>query len=148
MPTAIHRKVKLAQEGNNPYAIIQLKSGWVMAAEKPVVPGYCLLMSDPVATSLNALTEAQRVQYCLDMIRIGDALLDVTNAVRINYETWCNLDPALHTHIVPRFAWEAEQRRILPVVKGYDAVLAPAFDPVRENHFMIEMKRRLEPFAR
>ena len=34
-----------------------------------------MLLADPVAVDLNALPENRRVQYALDMIRVGDALL-------------------------------------------------------------------------
>src|SRR4051812_43329829 len=127
-PTPIHKFVALAREGLYPNAIIRLKSGWVIAAEKQTVEGYCLLFPDPVVKDLNSLNDAERVQYALDTARVGDALLAVTGAVRINYEIWGNLDPALHTHIVPRYAHEAAEKRVLPVCKAYDPATARAFD--------------------
>jgi diadenosine tetraphosphate (Ap4A) HIT family hydrolase len=66
-----------------------------------------------------------RAQYCLDAARAGDALLAVTSAYRINYETWGNLDPALHTHIVPGYRDEPEPQRFQPVCVGYDQARAP-----------------------
>lgn len=145
-PTAIHRLVDLAHKGANPNAIIRLKSGWVMAAEKQVVEGYCLLFSDPVVKDLNSLNEAERAQYCLDTIRIGDALLAITGARRINYETWGNLDPALHTHIVPRFSNESDDKRVLPICKAYDPAQARPFDSVRDKVFIERMRAYLAPF--
>src|SRR5262245_9206714 len=102
MPTLIHQRVRQAHEGSNPYIITRLPAGWVVAGDVQPIPGYCLLLPDPVAPDLNSLSEEQRTLYCRDMIRIGDALLKITDAYRINYETWGNLEPALHTHIVPR----------------------------------------------
>ena len=144
-PTPIHKFVALAQAGQYPNAIIRLKSGWVMAAEKQTVEGYCLLFSDPVAKDLNSLAQAERVQYALDTIRVGDALLAITGATRINYETWGNLDPALHTHIVPRYAHEVAEKRVLPVCKAYDPATARAFDPVRDREFVERMRAFLAP---
>ena len=46
---------------------------------------------------------------------IGDALLEVTDAYRINYEILGNLDPALHTHIFPRYRHEPEEYQKGPV---------------------------------
>lgn len=49
------------------------------------------------------------------MTIIGDALLEVTEAYRINYEILGNLDPALHVHIFPRYLQEPEHYRKGPV---------------------------------
>lgn len=146
MSTVIHKKVALAHEGKYPCAIIRLKSGWVMMSETQTVEGYCLLFSDPVVKDLNSLNETQRAQYCLDMIRVGDALLKITGAVRINYETWGNLDPALHTHIVPRYLDEPADRRTLPVCKGYDPTAARRFDLARDQGFIQRMRMELEAY--
>ena len=45
------------------------------------------------------------------MTLVGDALLEVTGAFRINYAVLGNTDPALHAHIVPRYMTEPEQYR-------------------------------------
>ena len=148
MPTAIHHRIQLANESKDPSAIIQLKSGWVVVHEDQPVNGYCLLLSEPVVFSLNDLSEIERTQYLLDMVRVGDALLKVTGAYRINYETWCNLTPALHTHIVPRFKNEPEEKRILPVCKAYEAGTFRKFNIETDAKFIEEMRNALLPFAR
>jgi diadenosine tetraphosphate (Ap4A) HIT family hydrolase len=56
----------------------------------------------------------QRTQFLSDMALIGDALLEVTGAYRINYEILGNLDPALHAHIIPRYLSEPDERRQAP----------------------------------
>lgn len=140
MSTVIHQKVELANQGKNPNAIIKLKSGWVMMSDFQPVEGYCLLFSDPVATDLNSLNRDQRIQYSLDTIAVGDALLKVTTAYKINYETWGNLDPALHTHIVPRYKNEPDDKRKLPVCKAYDIGAARPFDLERDKGFIEKMR--------
>jgi diadenosine tetraphosphate (Ap4A) HIT family hydrolase len=40
------------------------------------------------------------------MALVGDAALEVSGAVRINYAIFGNLDPALHAHVFPRRADE------------------------------------------
>ena len=145
--TVIHERVHLANSGTHPSAILRLRSGWVVVADTQPVRGYCLLLSDPVVRDLNSLDEAGRAQYCLDMIRVGDALLHVNGALRINYETWGNLDPALHTHIVPRYADEPADRRVLPVCRGYDVGASRRFDPVEDAEFVRKMREFLKPFA-
>ncbi len=43
------------------------------------------------------------------MSRVGDALLKVTDACRINYAILGNSNPILHAHIVPRYSSEPEE---------------------------------------
>ena len=74
-----------------------------MLGERQVLPGYCLLLPDPVVPTLNALQGAERAAFLADMAALGDAVLAVTHAVRINYAIFGNLDPALHAHVIPRY---------------------------------------------
>jgi len=61
------------------------------------------------------------------MASLGDAVLAVTRALRINYAIYGNVDPALHAHVIPRFADEAPAlRQAQPWAYDWDA--APVFD--------------------
>jgi diadenosine tetraphosphate (Ap4A) HIT family hydrolase len=91
--------------------VAKLPSGWVIMGERQVLAGYCLLLPDPVVPDLNALDGGARSQFLLDMGVVGDALLKITGAVRINYAIYGNLEPALHAHIFPRSAREPEATR-------------------------------------
>jgi diadenosine tetraphosphate (Ap4A) HIT family hydrolase len=143
MPTAIHRKIRLAEQGELPSAILRLPSGWVVAGDVQPLQGYCVLLADPVARDFNALSESRRAQYALDMARVGDALLTHCGAYRINYETWGNLDPALHTHIVPRFENEPPDLRVLPPRQAYDWAKGRPFDPALDGAWMEKVRRFL-----
>ena len=70
-----------------------------------------MLLADPVVPDLNALDKHKRAEYLLDMTILGDAVLEVTGAYRINYEILGNLDPALHAHVIPRYMTEPEDMR-------------------------------------
>ncbi len=109
--TAIHEQVIAARAGKDPKVVVRLFSGWVIFGEQQFVRGYVVLLPDPVVPTLNALGAQERGQFLLDMARLGDALLKVTNAVRINYAMFGNLEPALHAHVIPRYAEEPEALR-------------------------------------
>ena len=83
-----------------------MASGWAVLGDPQITPGYCLLLPDPVVADLNALTGAAREQLLRDMASLGDAVLAVTGAERINYEILGNVEPALHAHVIPRHASE------------------------------------------
>jgi diadenosine tetraphosphate (Ap4A) HIT family hydrolase len=96
--------------------------------------GYSILLPDPVVGSLNDLDRLQRAAYLCDMALVGDALLEVTGAFRINYAILGNSDPALHAHIVPRFSSEPEQYRKGPPWTYPQEVLdATRFDYQRDK---------------
>jgi diadenosine tetraphosphate (Ap4A) HIT family hydrolase len=76
-----------------------------------VLPGYCLLLPDPVVPHLNALPAAAQAAFLADMARLGDAVFARTGAVRINYALFGNVEPALHAHVFPRLANEPPGHR-------------------------------------
>ena len=115
MKTLIHERVELARAGTNPTVLCRMPSGWAVLGDAQFLPGYSLLLPDPVVPDLNALDADARRQYLYDMTIIGDALLEETDAYRINYEILGNLDPALHTHIFPRCRHEPESYQKGPV---------------------------------
>ncbi len=131
MTTSIHRRVDLLRAGRDPSFVARLASGWAVLGSPQVLPGYCLLLPDPVVPTLNALAGAQRAAFLADMAALGDAVLAVTGAVRINYAVFGNLDPALHAHVIPRYQDEPEGLRTAQPW-AYDWSAAPAFDP--EQH--------------
>lgn len=136
--TAIHRMVRECRAGRHPACVGAMPSGWVILGERQVLPGYCLLLPDPVVPHLNALSGVARARFLEDMAAIGDALLAVTGAVRINYAMFGNLEPALHAHVFPRFADEApSQRTAQPWALDWAA--APAYEEAVHG----ELKRRI-----
>ncbi len=96
--------VERCRDARYPSCIGKMSSGWAVMGERQVLPGYCLLLPDPVVPHLNALAPALRGQFLADMALVGDALLELTGGLRINYAIFGNLEPALHAHIFPRNA--------------------------------------------
>ena len=143
MPTFIHRQVEAARSGQLPTVVHKLSSGWVVLGEKQVVKAYCLLLPDPVVPHLNALRGAARAQFLTDMALVGDAILKVTGAVRINYEMLGNLEPALHAHVVPRYRDEPPGLITKPFW-FYDWDQAPVFDAKRDGDLIQRIAQELQ----
>ena len=127
MSTAIHRQVESCRRGDDPTVITRMRSGWAVMGRKQVLKGYCLLLPDPVVPHLNALSARDRDQFMAELGLLGDAVLAVTGALRINYAIFGNLEPALHAHVHPRYSDEPiEMRTNNPW--AYDWTQAPRFD--------------------
>ncbi len=114
MTTVVHERVELARAGKNPTVICRALSGWMVLADAQYLRGYSILLSDPIVPDLNALDLAGRAEFLRDMTILGDALLEVTGAYRINYAVLGNLDPVLHAHVIPRYPNEPEEFRAGP----------------------------------
>lgn len=135
MTTLIHQRVDDCRNGSNPKTIVRVRSGWVVLGDVQFLRGYSLLLPDPVVTDLNALERAQRETFLYEMSVIGDALLSVTDAYRINYEILGNTEAALHAHVFPRYRNEPEARRKMPVW-SYDWENALQFNKTRDQGLM------------
>ena len=134
--------VAAARAGTNPSVIARLPSGWAVIGDVQFLPGYCLLLGDPVVPSLNDLSCQARAQFLEDMVRIGDAILKSTDSFRINYEILGNSEPELHAHILPRYASEPEERRLMPVW-FYDWANAVRFSEQEHGHIVRAIRARL-----
>jgi diadenosine tetraphosphate (Ap4A) HIT family hydrolase len=141
--TAIHGMVERCRAGDYEPAVGRLPSGWVVMGERQVLPGYCLLLPDPVVPDLNALQGDARREFMLEMGLIGDALKSVTGAVRINYAIFGNVEPALHAHLFPRRADEpAAIRSAHPWALDWDG--APRFSRAEHLDFQARLMQELQ----
>jgi diadenosine tetraphosphate (Ap4A) HIT family hydrolase len=145
MANLIEERVVAAREGRNPYVIARMESGWAVIGDVQPLPGYCLLLADPVVAGLNDLSEEGRTRYLLDVCRIGDALLKATDAYRINYEILGNSEPALHAHICPRYLTEPPEKRRLPAMMGYNWSASRQFDPDVDGALVARLRALLRP---
>ena len=142
MSTAIHRRVEACRAGTDPTRIARLDSGWAVMGDPQVLPGYCLLLPDPVVPHLNAMLPAAQAAFLADMARLGDAVLARTGALRINYALFGNVEPALHAHVFPRLANEEPgYREAHPW--SYDWSRARPFDAVLDGALLLALRADL-----
>jgi len=109
--TAIHRMVEACRKGEYELLIAPMPSGWAIMGGSQFLNGYSLLVPDPVVPHLNAMESLHRDQFLKDMAALGDAVLAATGAARINYAMFGNTEPALHAHVIPRYADEVPELR-------------------------------------
>jgi diadenosine tetraphosphate (Ap4A) HIT family hydrolase len=134
---SIHQQVQAARAGTEPALVCRVSSGWVVFCAMQFLRGYSILMPDPVVESLNDLNQQQRAEYLCDMAIIGDALMEVTRAYRVNYAIFGNSDPVLHAHIVPRYRSEPDElRHGPPWAYPEELIQATMFDYEREKGLM------------
>jgi len=136
---AISRRLARLRAGDDPEHLLDLPAGPAILGkfQPPPIRGCCMLLPDPVVASPNDLDHAARARFFADLVLLGDAVLEVTGAERINYLVLCNQVPELHGHVVPRFASERADERLAGPFEAYDFGSAPVADargPERELH--------------
>lgn len=104
-----------AKNGTNPMLIKELKGGYAVFGDVQFLPGYCVLLPKREVHSLNDLPLEEREQFLSDMSILGDAIIHSCNPIRVNYDILGNTDNYLHAHVFPRFEWEKEESRRMPV---------------------------------
>jgi diadenosine tetraphosphate (Ap4A) HIT family hydrolase len=141
--TAIHARVEALRHGRDPTVLARMRSGWAVLGDPQVIAGYCLLLPDPVVPHLNALAGAERASFLADMARLGDAVLAVCGAVRVNYALFGNQEPALHAHVFPRRSDEPPALATLHPF-AWDWQGAARFDPALHGGLLAKLKAALD----
>ena len=108
-------RILSSKNGTNPMLIKELKGGYAVFGDVQFLPGYCVLLPKREVNSLNDLPLEEREQFLSDMSILGDAIIHSCNPIRVNYDILGNTDNYLHAHVFPRFKWEKEERRRMPV---------------------------------
>jgi diadenosine tetraphosphate (Ap4A) HIT family hydrolase len=145
MVFTIPQRVEAARAGTNPTLICDVPSGWVVLCDLQFLSGYSILLADPVVSSLNDLDRTQRSEFLCDMATVGDALMEVTGAYRINYAIAGNTDPFLHAHIVPRYLAEPDAfRKGLPWSYPQADIDSQKFNYERDEPLMAKLRQAIQ----
>jgi diadenosine tetraphosphate (Ap4A) HIT family hydrolase len=141
MSLTIPERIAMAQAGINPTIICRVPSGWAVMCDMQYLRGYLIHLADPVVPSLNDLEMEWRSIFLRDMTVIGDALMEVTGAYRINYAIAGNRDPYLHAHIVPRYLTEPDEYRTgLPWTYPREVMDSLPFNLERDKELMQQLE--------
>ena len=140
---AITRRLQRIRAGEDPQVLARMPSGWAILGKHQPEPvlGCCMLIPDPVVPSPNELSPAERARFFSDLVLLGDAILEVTGAERINYLVLCNQVPELHGHCVPRFAGEDPRLRLQGPFEAYDFAGARVADALGRDRALCERLR-------
>jgi diadenosine tetraphosphate (Ap4A) HIT family hydrolase len=142
---SLPEQLEAIHDGTEPALVCQVNSGWVVLGKKQYLRGYCILLPDPLVPSLNALNAIQQTTYLADMALVGDALLEVTGAYRINYAILGNTDPFLHAHIAPRYLSEPDEyRRDTPWSYPKKVMDTTLFDYQRDKSLIGEIRAAIK----
>ena len=106
---------RLAQcaAGKHPGLIAERETGYAVLGDSQYFRGYSLLLCKSPATELDELAPDVRRKFLEEMALLAQAVRNVVQPYKLNYECLGNLVHHLHWHIFPRY--EDDPQREQPV---------------------------------
>lgn len=104
---------------SRPYFVYEFETSYVELSKSQFWEGYCILFSKFDYHHLTDMPSNLREKYLMEMSILGEAMMEVLEATRINYNILGNSHPIVHAHLFPRYDWEDEELR-KTVVWKYD----------------------------
>ena len=103
-------RIKMIKEGNNPYFVMELKTGYVVIGDNQHFYGYTLfLYKNHNHTELFQLEKDERKQFMEEMIMVAEAVGNAFHPEKMNYELLGMDDAHLHWHLYPRVNGDIEK---------------------------------------
>jgi diadenosine tetraphosphate (Ap4A) HIT family hydrolase len=96
-------RIERTREGNNPYFVRELETGYVVLGDHQRFEGYTLLLCKEHATELNQLAPDFRNAFLRDMALTAEAVQNAFRPDKLNYELLgAGKGRHMHWHLFPR----------------------------------------------
>ena len=140
----ICRRMEECRAGTHPGFIAETETGFAVLGDSQYFRGYCLLLCKTPATELDELSPEVRLKYLEEMALLAQAVREVTQPHKLNYECLGNLVPHLHWHVFPRRLEEPSPEKPVWVCMPQGDAGAPyAFDAARDGALLQEIRAAL-----
>lgn len=133
-------RVKLIKEGENPYFVKELETGYVVLGDFQYYRGYTLFLSKIHAEELHQLETTTMKKFLVEMAQVSSAVYNAFKPHKLNYELLGNGDPHLHWHIFPRYRSDPG---LTSPVWSIDKSIRNAESARPSNKQLEEMKKQL-----
>ena len=99
-------RIKMTQEGKNPFFVKELETGYVVIGDYQYFKGYSLFLYKDHVVELFDLDEETRTKHLREMTLVAEAVKNAFGAQKMNYECLGNGDGGahIHWHLFPRRA--------------------------------------------
>jgi len=101
------------QANERGFFVADLDFSRLRLAANQFVTGYCVLLCHRHVREPYELSKQERSMFFEDMMRVGRALEQAFNPVKLNFEILGNAVPHLHCHLKPRYYGDPAPNRII-----------------------------------
>ena len=102
-------RIQMIKEGNNPYFVKELETGYVVLGDNQHFKGYTIFLCKQHASELHELDADFKLKFLEEMSLVGEAVSHAFPREKMNYELLGNGDSHLHWHLFPRVAGDLEE---------------------------------------
>lgn len=103
MSCLICDRINLIKNGNNPFFVMELQTGYVVLGDTWRFKGYTLFLCKKHVSELHELEYDYKMKFLEEMSIVAEALDRLYKPDKINYELLGNGYSHLHWHLFPRF---------------------------------------------
>lgn len=104
-------RIRMIQEGSNPYFVCELKTGYVVVGDHQFFRGYTLFLCKDHKRELHELEPGFRKEFLWEMSEVASAVFHAFHPHKLNYELLGNSDEHMHWHLFPRYKTDPEPKK-------------------------------------
>ncbi|WP_353989977.1 HIT family protein [Pediococcus argentinicus] len=105
----ICQRILMIKDGNNPYFVKELETGYVVIGDTQYFKGYTLFLSKEHYTELHLMEPELKNKFLIEMSWVSEACSKAFHADKMNVELLGNGDSHTHWHIFPRHDGDTPQ---------------------------------------
>lgn len=102
MNCLICERIEMIKNGTNPYFVCELETGYVVLGDHQRFKGYTLFLCKNHAIELHQLPHDFKMKYLEEMSLVAEAVYNIYEPEKMNYELLGNGDSHIHWHLFPR----------------------------------------------
>ena len=110
MGCLICERIEMIKKGTNPYFVIELETGYVVLGDHQHFKGYTMFLCKQHVTELHHLSKNFKMKYLEEMSIVAEAVYNVFDPEKMNYELLGNGDSHAHWHLFPRVTGDTPQK--------------------------------------
>ncbi|MFM1534960.1 HIT family protein, partial [Helcococcus ovis] len=98
----ICERIKIIEDGTNPYFVKELNTGYVVLGDHQYFKGYTIFICKYHKNEIFELDRDYKIKYLEEVSIVAEAVSNAFQCEKMNYELLGNGDPHLHWHLFPR----------------------------------------------
>ncbi|MGN0521497.1 MAG: HIT family protein [Eubacterium sp.] len=98
----ICNRIEKIKNGENPYFVKELETGYVVIGDNQHFYGYSLFLCKKCVSELFELEPDYRIKHLMEMSVVAQAVYNCFSAEKMNYECLGNGESHIHWHLFPR----------------------------------------------
>ena len=102
MRCLICERINMIKQGNNPYFVKELETGYVVIGDYQHFYGYTLFLCKQHVTELHNLSYEFKIKYLEETSLVAEAVYTAFKPEKMNYELLGNGDTHVHWNLFPR----------------------------------------------